>query len=301
MPTPSTSQRLCRFPGCDRPTEPADSGRPPEYCDNPEHNRATAWRARRRQGEAAAAPAPQDDRPIDAAHARASQLTAQVTGMAEHLADQLTQLLQELRSVRDPDLAQTQIAAVTADAAEQVAAANARASRAEQAHQLARTQADDATAAADEAIAHEEELTRNLADHAEELRQLRDDHAALVAEHAATTQALHDERQTAQERDRELQAAIRDLDTARDLATQHQRDRDHANQRAAAAETTNASLREQLDATRDQITQLRTHLATTTAERDAARTETERERQHADQRVQDLHATYRQQRDSSEG
>ncbi|MGA2928449.1 MAG: hypothetical protein ABSG43_21140 [Solirubrobacteraceae bacterium] len=41
----------CRFPGCDRPVEPAGEtvGRPPRYCDLPEHNAQTAFRERRRR------------------------------------------------------------------------------------------------------------------------------------------------------------------------------------------------------------------------------------------------------------
>ena len=44
----------CRFPGCDRPVEAAAEtvGRPPRYCDLPEHTAQTAFRERRRRAAA---------------------------------------------------------------------------------------------------------------------------------------------------------------------------------------------------------------------------------------------------------
>lgn len=41
--------RTCGFPGCDRPRCRREGRRsaPPAYCDNPAHNKDTAYRARR--------------------------------------------------------------------------------------------------------------------------------------------------------------------------------------------------------------------------------------------------------------
>jgi len=64
---------------------------------------------------------------------RASELHGQVAGMIEHLGQQIQGLLEELRTVADPEAAELQIEAVTSHAAEQVATATARVSRAEQA------------------------------------------------------------------------------------------------------------------------------------------------------------------------
>jgi len=129
----------------------AGSGRPPEYCDDEGHNRAAAWRARRRlEGEPGRSVA-EEMRPVDAARQRAGELRGQVAGMVEHLGQQLNALVEELRTVADPDAAEAQIESVTSDAAEQVAAALARASRAEQAGRQAEADRAEADAAATEA------------------------------------------------------------------------------------------------------------------------------------------------------
>src|SRR5690349_12321223 len=46
-----TTSVTCAFPGCDRPVAPppATGGRS-RYCDDPEHNATSAFRARRGQG-----------------------------------------------------------------------------------------------------------------------------------------------------------------------------------------------------------------------------------------------------------
>src|SRR5690625_4805216 len=159
-------QRTCRFPGCHRPAmaAEADTGRPPEYCDDPKHTRAAAWRARRRLeaagGEGSTA---EEARPVDAARQRASEITGQVAGMIEHLGQQLTTLVGELHTVTDPDAVEAQLESVSTEAAEQVAAANARAARAEQAQRRAEADREEADAAAGEATEQVEELTQELA------------------------------------------------------------------------------------------------------------------------------------------
>lgn len=228
---------------------------------------------------------------MDAARARAGQLTAQVTGMSEHLIEQLTRLLDELRTLADPDVAETHIAAVTADAAEQVAAAAARATRAEQAQHAAAAHADEANAAATEATTLNETLTHEVAALTETLTHLRSDHAALHDEHTALTRDHDTQQARLAATEHDLHAAIEARDTAHTQAQQHQHDRDRAN---AAAE----QLRTDLATAHDHAAQLRADLATATAERDAARAETDRERSHADQRVHDLHTTYSHQLDA---
>jgi colicin import membrane protein len=127
-----TERRICRFPGCLRPAAAAQAGagRPPEYCDDSAHNRTAAWHARRRlRAEQSGHTAGVEQRPVDAARQRASELHGQVAGMMEHLGQQLQRLVEELRTVADPEAAELQI--------EAVAIAAARASRAEQAQRRA--------------------------------------------------------------------------------------------------------------------------------------------------------------------
>lgn len=81
--------------------------------------------------------------PVDAARQRASEITGQVAGMMEHLGGQLTSLLEELRTVSDPEAVEAQIESMTTEAADRVAAANARASRAEQAQRRAEAERQD--------------------------------------------------------------------------------------------------------------------------------------------------------------
>jgi hypothetical protein len=54
--------RLCKYPACNRPAEPAPEGggRPPAYCDRADHTAHTAFRARQQAhtaGEGEARPA----------------------------------------------------------------------------------------------------------------------------------------------------------------------------------------------------------------------------------------------------
>src|SRR6476469_301072 len=182
--------RTCRYPGCDRPpATPEDGvGRPPEYCDDPTHTRGAAWRARRDARAAAGAAVPDDlDRPVSMARARAAEYTEQVTAQVLTLTTTLNTVLEELRTLGDPDAAAVQIDAVTAEAEQRVAEATARAARAEQDRRSAEQQRTDADAAAEEATAEVEALTGQLAEAtaahvavAAELEQARQAHALEV-------------------------------------------------------------------------------------------------------------------------
>src|SRR5680860_413999 len=180
-----TAQRTCRFPGCERLVAPSEggTGRPPEDCDDPGHTRAAAWRARRRLAQETAGRRVEDEeRPVDAARQRASELRGQVAGMVEHLGQQLTALVDELRTVADPDAAEAQIESVTTDAAEQVAAAAARASRAEQGQRRAEAERAEADAAAVEASELTDQLTADLEEVRVQLTEREREREQLAAE-----------------------------------------------------------------------------------------------------------------------
>ena len=325
-----TEQRTCRFPGCVRVVVPVEgvTGRPPEYCDDPGHTRAAAWRARRRAAqETTGRPVVDEDRPVDAARQRASEIRGQVAGMGEHLVQQLHALVDELRTLSDPDAAEAQIEAVTTEAAERVTAASARAARAEQAQRKAEAERAEADEAAVEASGLAEQLQVTLGEVREQvsardvaLESLADELAQTrSAAEAARQQAEEDlaqlRREVAATRGR-LEAAEHDRDAATGRAEVASSARAQAEERArgavAAAEAADAraqraeietgTVREQLDLARSAATVLqdalgvaRGELATAAAERDGARAEAERERVHSDQRVGDLRASHEQQ------
>lgn len=326
-----TARRMCRFPGCQRPAmeAEADTGRPPEYCDDPKHTRAAAWRARRRLAAVDEGFTADEARPVDAARQRASAITGQVAGMIEHLEQQLATLVGELRTVTDPEAVEAQLESASTEAAEHVAAANARAARAEQAQRRAAAEREEADAAAAEATDQVDELTQELAGARAAFSEAVEAEERVTKELAEVRAAAENDRaravDEAEKLRAELAAARGDLTRAedeRDAAAQRAQTAEdarlEAEQRAAAAESRaaaetarseraeaeNTHVREQLDATRAELDQaretagdLRSTLATITAERDAANVDVGRERAHADQRIQDLRTTYDRQID----
>ena len=326
MSEPQTEQRTCRFPGCTHPPEPSDgtAGRPPEYCDDPGHTRAAAWRARRRAAQDGGAAVVRDEaRPVDAARQRASEIRGQVAGMVEHLSEQLRVLVAELHTVGDVDAAEAQIESVTTEAAEKVASASARATRAEQAQRKAEADRSEADAAAAEACDATEQaqialdgahaqladaaravelLAAQLADVDAQRRQAEADSERL---HADLALALAHQVEVDRERD-EANLQARSEAGARAQAEERARaalaraESEAARAAGALEETTQARAdlavaRTERDTLRESLGELRASLAVTTSERDAARADVEHERAHGDQRVGDLLAGHDQQ------
>lgn len=331
MSEQQTEERTCRFPGCQRPAAPAEAGtgRPPEYCQDPKHTRAAAWRARQRRdgrdGEAETVEA----LPVDAARQRAGELTGQVAGMMEHLGAQLTSLVGELRTVGDLGAVEAQIEAMSTDAAERVTAATARATRAEQAQRRAEAEREEADAAAEDA-------TRNGESLAAELEQVRAELTAATEANDRLSDEFAQAAEAAQEEQRRTGAEIERLNTrlveADEDAVRVGGERDQAIERAEASEVARATaeeraraaeqrlatevervataeastdevrgqlenVRAEVEKVREAAAELRGAIATLTAERDAARSEAERERAYGEQRVQDLRTTYDSQLD----
>ena len=324
-----TEPRTCRYPGCERLAVSADAGtgRPPEYCDDEGHNRAAAWRARRRLAAEPARSVEDEKRPVDAARQRAGELRGQVAGMVEHLGQQLTALVEELRTVADPDAAEAQIESVTTEAAERVAAATARASRAEQAQRQSEVERVEADAAAMEASELAEQRQAALAATQQELGEREQALGMVTAElttvqREAEAQKVQVQAELAQLREQltTVRSRLGETEHARDAAAARaetasaarveaeERSRGAVTRaedeaaRALRAETDLAKIRDQLeqsraahDATREEASSLREHLATAIVERDAARNDAERERTHGEQRVSDLRTTHDQQ------
>ena len=261
---------------------------------------------------------------MDAARQRASELHGQVAGMVEHLGQQLQGLLEELRTVADPEAAELQIEAVASQAAEQVATAEARASRAEQAQRRAEAERAEADAAAEEAAALSEQLRAGLDESGQRLAEANAERDRVIAELADARASVEAERE---------QSSARLVDLAEQLTVTEARmveahaDRDAATQRAEAAlvaqseaEERSRNAVERIDAESarsvraedavkslrrdlvqaerratdllEEVGDLRGKLATMTAQRDAAVHDAERERAHGQQRVDDLRARH---------
>lgn len=298
--TIAVDEKLCRFPGCPLPAAASESGsgRPPEYCDDPAHNRAAAWRERKRLQRLVETRDPEvTARPVQAAQQRAAEITTQLTQLADRFLDQLPKALEELRTLGDLTAAEAQIATVQSEAQEQIAAASARAVRAEQAQRTAEAERDEADAAAAEALEESERSAEILREAlsattaAEESRQAAqaareraESDAAAAAKTASATIASLEKRleETATARDA-LAEKLEKLQAEHASAVQRRRSEtaraDHAEKAtarlqeqliaekkaaekaAASAEATISGLRTQRDAAREQIDALRDQVA----------------------------------------
>ncbi|MGY1663071.1 hypothetical protein ACI78Q_17750, partial [Geodermatophilus sp. SYSU D00705] len=140
----------CTYPGCDLPVAPppATGGRS-SYCSRPDHNRSTAFAARRAEaaGSAPAAPPPRAS--------TAETLTGIADGLRRTLDDieeQVARAREVLTRAADAEVLETERAAVRTDARREVAEAAQRASHADR----LRAVAERATREAREAAARAE-------------------------------------------------------------------------------------------------------------------------------------------------
>ncbi|MPZ12773.1 MAG: pyridoxal-phosphate dependent enzyme, partial [Kiloniellaceae bacterium] len=93
----------------------------------------------------------------------------QVREVSEHFLAQFRELVDELATLGDPDAVEAQLETVTTEADEQVAAASARATRAEQAQRRAEVERGQAEAAAEEALTAEQDRAARVAELDEQL------------------------------------------------------------------------------------------------------------------------------------
>ncbi|MFE7194481.1 hypothetical protein [Kitasatospora sp. NPDC057595] len=141
------------------------SGRPPGFCDNPDHTKASAHRRRtelRAQAARSAAEAPADDpeRPVEMSEIRgrdllreAGRLLAQQQRTSTEQAGVFAALLEQLQTLGDPEAVSVQIEAERATHAAELAHAHAELARVQQEHAELAAQKEEAEAAAEEAIA----------------------------------------------------------------------------------------------------------------------------------------------------
>src|ERR1039458_9065904 len=134
----------CRSPGCDRPVQDAAEavGRPPRYCDLPDHNAQTAFRERRRR--AASGEIDRDDPDQAGGERPVSLAIASIGQAARRLQDDRARPRELLALVSDSGQLEAELAAVRADAKAEVSSA----AQHEAAARRERLEADEAAAAA---------------------------------------------------------------------------------------------------------------------------------------------------------
>lgn len=243
MMTPPSIASQCGFPGCEQPPEerdPGSSGRPREYCADPSHTRATAWRERRRLDKTGSAVTTEADieQPATMARVTGREILDGTIALADKLAAMAERLRQPVATIGDPDAAEAEMETVRTRALEGVAQAEAARARAEQRAQAAELRTHAADAAAEElderratAERDAETARQALADAtdawARDVREVREDAACRIteADERASAAALAAE------------DAVRIVEERADAA-QHEAERLVADTRAAAAAET---------------------------------------------------------------
>ena len=159
--TAAADRTGCRFPGCLRPVEESKgTGRPLGFCDDDAHNKASAFKERRRlEREEAISGGRQVDenqaKPVDYSTARARHLLTIAHQIANDQKRNAVALLEQLGVLTDPGAVDVEIDTVRSEADELVGQAES--ARLELARQLAaetqrREEAEDLTTEALEAV-----------------------------------------------------------------------------------------------------------------------------------------------------
>lgn len=269
----------CRYPGCTEPVaERAGTvGAHPAYCPAPDHHPASAYRARQRErAELAGHPIPEpSDRPVTQARLRAASLRDEVLTAVVVAQERLSQLLEDLRTLGDPDAAAAEMASVAATAEQEVGRAHGLVADAEaqrRAAEMAREEHERASAEMADQADRAEARARAISEDAE--MRVRD---AESSAQASATRAADAER-LAQRVQREADQAVA---AAQDRA---RREQEGARQRVAEAETELARVRAlaegEIRAARDTATEAH---AETAAVRKEAAAQLADERRRADQ------------------
>ncbi|MEU6055941.1 hypothetical protein ABZ829_36620, partial [Streptomyces xanthochromogenes] len=181
----------CAFPDCHRtrvPKDPTVRGARPRYCDDPEHNAASAWKAKHRgpsAGPSAQAVEEDLDRPVSGAAKTRLHVGESVLDAVKTLGAELPRYLQLMEQMNDPEAVEAEVASAAARADHEIAEAQKELvderDRRKSAERRAKT-AEEAKAEADEAT---EEAFRQLEEAKEKFRaeveRIREEAAAAVA------------------------------------------------------------------------------------------------------------------------
>jgi hypothetical protein len=136
--------RLCKYPGCNRPAEPAPAGggRPPAYCDRDDHTAHTAFRARQQAHTEGEGQLEVESGPLSEALARLGgvrgELGERLAAHERSVADLVESALEALSTVADPSQVEAERHALQAEADQRVAAAQRQVHEADQAREAAR-------------------------------------------------------------------------------------------------------------------------------------------------------------------
>jgi chromosome segregation ATPase len=212
--TTTADTKACRYPGCTREPEPTRGpGRPTQFCNDPEHNKTTAFHARRRIKKDAAAAAGQvttEDpaRPVDYSAARTRELLPIAQRLASELKTTLGGLVEQLETLTDPGAAAVEVETTQAAAAEAVAEAETARLSADKERREAVEQREDADELAEEA----QEAARQAKDaqertEAQAAQKVEEAKAAARQARAEATRQIDQARTQAQAKAEEIEAA----------------------------------------------------------------------------------------------
>ena len=294
---PPAAGAECKYPGCTRAPEPANGrpGRPPEYCDDPDHDPMTAWRERKRlDAEAGGAAVPalaQTGQPVTMTRATGAELVREMRALADRQDALSARLAEAAAIIGDPGAAEAEIEAVRAAAEQRATTAESARATAEQLAGAAtrdREQADTAAAAMDTARAQAEDRARQAAEqlataqvaHAAELTRIREDAQTAIAR--ARQEAETAIARARQEATEATAAATRRAETAEEAARQQA---DSARAEAAGAVAAAEAAR---DDAQDRAQQAEQRAAAADARATAAAEEAGRARQSADRQLGQL-------------
>jgi len=274
-------EKECSYPTChDLRQMTTGTGRPSTYCSNPKHNAVNSHRARQQLRAAAALETSVDattkrEAPSASVTAPVESLRSSVLGRITLLQSDLERYVTVLGQLSDPDVSAAQIQAALAQANARVAEAQQHVSveqalrlKAEHDLLIAQEEAHSEREAAEQAIAHMEEVETNAQHQLEEAEQRITE---IQKDRDTTVERVHVE---AQQRIQEIEGqAKRDIAQARGETTVAQEKARQANiaalearAQASTAERLVNEAHTSLERERSETDRLRKELAETIAE-----------------------------------